>query len=81
MLSKKEFKDHISSPDDTCIQFDIAVEFNELINPLNDINDFVDDFVKEGYKLTDLSYEPKKVVGNLIYITVTCSDENFWDEE
>lgn len=73
IVSKKDMLNNVGYINGQRIQFNMPVEFDQLINNtdgISYINSLVDDFVEDGYLLQDLNYFPKKLEGETIIISV-----------
>jgi hypothetical protein len=76
----KEFLKDVAVIDEEVITFNMIVDFDSLLQGIQHLNELVDDFVVDGYLLTDLSYRPLDVANNDILVEVTCNGEDFLRE-
>ena len=81
-MDKKEFLDTFASVTGDSIKFNMPVDADELIGNCEGIemlNNKVDDFVEDGYLMSDLSYEIVKLEGSTLIVKVSAECSEFLD--
>ena len=80
-LTKKQIKDNLDKDGYLCV--DVAVDFNELLDGIESLNDLMDERILKSGTLSDISYQvvgslpPKQstYIGGEVILRVTASVE------
>lgn len=83
MLSKTAFKKKAITYNKDFITFEMPVDFVELsdnYSGIDFINELVEEFVDDGFKLQGMSYKPLRVEGDFIIVEV-CANCTDWEND